>query len=54
MEDPVNNSERALAARFHISIKRVDAILRLKGLELDWMKVSQIFLVEYTSRLSKA
>ena len=38
-----NNSEysvRRLAKRFNLSIKRVDAILRLKGMEKDWAKVS--------------
>jgi len=34
--DPV----RALAARHGISIKRADAILRLKGLEASWEKAS--------------
>jgi len=37
-----NNREysvRRLAKRFNLSIKRVDAILRLKGMEKDWAKV---------------
>jgi len=37
-----NNTEysvRRLAKRFHLSVKRVDAILRLKGMEQDWKKV---------------
>ncbi|TFK41967.1 eukaryotic mitochondrial regulator protein-domain-containing protein [Crucibulum laeve] len=38
MQDPEKNSVRALAQRYHVSIKRVDAILRLKGLEKDWQK----------------
>ena len=37
--DPKVNNVRALAARHGISIKRVDAILRLKGLEASWKKV---------------
>jgi predicted xylose isomerase-like sugar epimerase len=37
--DPKVNNVRALAARNGISIKRVDAILRLKGLEASWKKV---------------
>lgn len=40
MADPEANSVRALAARHHLSIKRIDAILRLKGLEQSWKKVS--------------
>jgi hypothetical protein len=39
MADPEANSVRALAARHHLSIKRIDAILRLKGLEESWKKV---------------
>ncbi|KAG2367690.1 eukaryotic mitochondrial regulator protein-domain-containing protein [Suillus spraguei] len=38
MADPEANSVRALAARHHLSIKRIDAILRLKGLEGSWKK----------------
>ncbi|KAG6380794.1 eukaryotic mitochondrial regulator protein-domain-containing protein [Boletus reticuloceps] len=38
MIDPKLNSVRALAARHNISIKRVDAILRLKGMEESWKK----------------
>ncbi|KAG1836591.1 eukaryotic mitochondrial regulator protein-domain-containing protein, partial [Suillus subalutaceus] len=38
MADPEANSVRALAARHHLSIKRIDAILRLKGLEESWKK----------------
>lgn len=32
-------SVRRLAKRFNLSLKRVDAILRLKGMEKDWIKV---------------
>lgn len=39
MANPEANSVRALATRHHLSIKRVDAILRLKGLEESWKKV---------------
>lgn len=39
MIDPKLNSVRALATRHNISIKRVDAILRLKGMEEAWKKV---------------
>ncbi|KAH0837941.1 eukaryotic mitochondrial regulator protein-domain-containing protein [Lanmaoa asiatica] len=38
MTDPKLNSVRALAARHNISIKRVGAILRLKGMEEAWKK----------------
>ncbi|KAA1467779.1 hypothetical protein DENSPDRAFT_832918 [Dentipellis sp. KUC8613] len=38
MDDPEANSVRELARRYHLSIKRVDAILRLKGLEAHWNK----------------
>ncbi|KAH9997766.1 eukaryotic mitochondrial regulator protein-domain-containing protein [Russula compacta] len=40
MANPKANSVRNLASRYHLSIKRVDAILRLKGLEESWIKVS--------------
>lgn len=39
MLDPEVNNVRALAAQHGISIKRADAILRLKGLEAAWKKV---------------
>ncbi len=39
MANPEANSVRNLAGRYHLSIKRVDAILRLKGLEESWIKV---------------
>ncbi|KAH9050550.1 eukaryotic mitochondrial regulator protein-domain-containing protein [Lactarius hengduanensis] len=39
MADPKTNSVRNLAGRYHLSMKRVDAILRLKGLEENWVKV---------------
>ncbi len=39
MANPEANSVRNLATRYHLSIKRVDAILRLKGLEESWIKV---------------
>ncbi|KAI0281700.1 eukaryotic mitochondrial regulator protein-domain-containing protein [Russula aff. rugulosa BPL654] len=38
MTNPEANSVRNLAGRYHLSIKRVDAILRLKGLEESWIK----------------
>ncbi|KAJ3556706.1 hypothetical protein NM688_g1876 [Phlebia brevispora] len=36
--NPSANGVRQLAERYGLSIKRVDAILRLKGLEQHWMK----------------
>jgi hypothetical protein len=39
MKDPEANSVRALSQRFHVGMKRVDAILRLKGMEHAWYKV---------------
>jgi hypothetical protein len=44
MANPKANSVRNLASRYHLSIKRVDAILRLKGLEESWLKVCVFFL----------
>lgn len=38
MQDPIKNSVRTLSQKYHISIKRIDAILRLKGLENAWVK----------------
>ncbi|KAI0778765.1 hypothetical protein BD413DRAFT_511586 [Trametes elegans] len=38
MFDPVHNNVRALAQQHGLSIARVDAILRLKGLEDHWRK----------------
>lgn len=37
--NPSENGVRQLAERYGLSIKRVDAILRLKGLEQHWIKV---------------
>jgi hypothetical protein len=45
MTNPEANSVRNLAGRYHLSIKRVDAILRLKGLEESWIKVRHPFPV---------
>jgi hypothetical protein len=39
--DPDYNSVRALSQRYNLSLKRVDAILRLKGMERAWKKVRQ-------------
>lgn len=40
LADPLVNNPRKLAQRYNVSLKRMDAILRLKGLERHWMKVS--------------
>ena len=40
MKDPKKYNIRFLSRNFNISLKRVDAILRLKGLEQSWEKVS--------------
>ena len=39
MLDPSANDVRALSEEYGISIKRIDAILRLKGLEANMEKV---------------
>lgn len=39
MADPEANNIRYLSSQYGISLKRVDAILRLKGLEKSWEKV---------------
>lgn len=44
MEDPTDNDVRTLSERFGLSIKRIDAILRLKGLEAHWKEVSYLLL----------
>jgi hypothetical protein len=36
MANPEQNSVRVLAGKYYLSMKRVDAILRLKGLEEHW------------------
>ena len=40
MSDPAKYSVRTLAELHGLSIARVDAVLRLKGLEEEWRKVS--------------
>lgn len=40
MAKPKKNSVRALSQKHGVSMKRIDAILRLKGMEEDWQKVS--------------
>ncbi len=52
--DPKAFSLRRLARRFNLSRKRVDAILRLKGMEKDWIKVrspNRIFVLLWCSWL---
>jgi len=38
MEDPIQNNVRVLSQRYNLSLKRVEAILRLKGMEKAWIK----------------
>ncbi|KAI0095224.1 eukaryotic mitochondrial regulator protein-domain-containing protein, partial [Irpex rosettiformis] len=42
MENPADNGVRQLASLYGLSIKRVDAILRLKGLEQHWKQGKQL------------
>lgn len=49
MVDPKANTVRALATRHGISIKRVDAILRLKGLEASWKEEGKELQTEFCS-----
>ncbi|EAU92325.1 hypothetical protein CC1G_00544 [Coprinopsis cinerea okayama7 len=42
MSDPVKNNVRMLSQKYGLSIKRVDAILRLKGHERAWTKGKQL------------
>jgi hypothetical protein len=51
MTDPQANSVRNLAGRYHLSMKRVDAILRLKGLEESWEKVCPFLLPDFSSQI---
>jgi hypothetical protein len=44
MADPLKNSVRELARPHHLSMKWVNAILQLKGLEESWVKAS-VYLV---------
>jgi Mor family transcriptional regulator len=44
MLDPETNNIRALSQRYHLSLKRVEAILRLKGLEAAFVKVRVVSL----------
>lgn len=39
LKNPKANSVRKLSQEYHISLKRIDAILRLKGLEKAWIRV---------------
>ncbi|KAF8240766.1 hypothetical protein L208DRAFT_1383682 [Tricholoma matsutake] len=53
MQDPIKNNVRSLSQIHHLSLKRVDAILRLKGMENAWIKVtvySMVFSCTESSR----
>ncbi|KAF9446126.1 hypothetical protein P691DRAFT_804711 [Macrolepiota fuliginosa MF-IS2] len=52
MADPKKNSIRVLSQRYHLSLKRVDAILRLKGLEHSWYKVGLVMLIPFMSPMT--
>lgn len=47
MVDPLKYTVRELAQLSRLSIGRVEAILRLKGLEKDWLKVSVCLLSSF-------
>ena len=40
MSDPQKYNIRVLSAAYGVSMKRIDAILRLKGMEKSWIEVS--------------
>ncbi|KAF8921858.1 eukaryotic mitochondrial regulator protein-domain-containing protein [Mucidula mucida] len=42
IRNPAQNSVRELSQRYHLSIGRVDAILRLKGMEKNWEEGKQL------------
>ncbi|KAF8665316.1 hypothetical protein AX16_000336 [Volvariella volvacea WC 439] len=42
MKNPAKNNVRALSQKYHLSLKRVDAILRLKGMEAAWIKGKEL------------
>src|SRR4051794_23140792 len=52
MDNPKENNVRELSARYNLSLKRVEAILRLKGLEAHWIqvRVAQCFWRGFPSR----
>lgn len=50
MTNPQTNSVRDLSGRYHLSMKRVDAILRLKGLEESWVKVCPVPYLIFLAR----
>ena len=53
MSNPQANSVRELSGRYHLSIKRVDAILRLKGLEESWVKVCPVPYLTFLAILAR-
>ena len=52
MADPETNNIRALSQRYHLSLKRVEAILRLKGLEAAFVKVRVFSVLQWSTYLS--
>ncbi|KAH7886196.1 eukaryotic mitochondrial regulator protein-domain-containing protein [Phlebopus sp. FC_14] len=51
--DPQANSVRALASKHNLSIKRVDAILRLKGMEEAWLKEKKPLQTGFTKGMER-
>ena len=49
--DPVKNTVRVLAQQYGMSLKRVDAILRLKGMERHWLQVSRCSMTIFFDEL---
>jgi hypothetical protein len=52
MADPVKNNLRVISETYHISLKRADAILRLKAQEGAWKKVRKFPSLYATRSLS--
>jgi len=53
MANPTVNDVRLLATRYGMSIKRVDAILRLKGLEAHWEKEGKSIQTGFSAGMEK-
>jgi len=53
MKNPEVNNVRALSQRYHLSLKRVDAILRLKGMEHAWIKEGKTLQTGFLTGMEK-
>jgi len=53
MANPTVNDVRSLATRYGMSIKRIDAILRLKGLEAHWEKEGKQIQTGFSAGMEK-